>query len=202
MVHIATAPPAVEEVLALLRPGDILTHAYTGLTERLVDEGGAVKAAALDARESGVVARHRPWLRARSRSIRRRPSRRPASGPDTISTDLHQVSLPGPNLLDPLAQDIVARVSGDGTPAFTLLTVMSKFLHLGMPLRTSSRRRRRGPPPCSGSRPAPARSLWARLPMSRSCACRAAGTSSSTSMASDGRPTGSSSTRPRSSAVA
>jgi dihydroorotase len=54
--------------------------------------------------------------------------------PDTISTDLHQVSLPGPNLLDPLAQDIVARVSGDGTPAFTLLTVMSKLLHLGMPL--------------------------------------------------------------------
>ena len=54
MVHIATAPPAVEEVLALLRPGDIVTHAYTGLTERLVDEGGTVKAAALDARASGV----------------------------------------------------------------------------------------------------------------------------------------------------
>jgi dihydroorotase len=54
--------------------------------------------------------------------------------PDTISTDLHQVSLPGPNLIDPLAQEFIARVRGDGSPQFTLLTAMSKFLHLGMPL--------------------------------------------------------------------
>lgn len=133
MVHIATAPPAVEEILALLRPGDIVTHAYTGLTERLVDEGGTVKAAALDARASGVsldIGHGSGSFSFDSAEVFA------AAGvwPDTISTDLHQVSLPGPNLLDPLAQDIIARVSGDGTPAFTLLTVMSKLLHLGMPL--------------------------------------------------------------------
>jgi dihydroorotase len=133
MVHIATAPPAVEEVLALLRPGDIITHAYTGLTERLVDDDGSVKAAALDVRDAGV----RLDIGHGSGSFSFDSAEafaRAGVWPDTISTDLHQVSLPGPNLLDPLAQDIVARVTGDGSPAFTLLTVMSKLLHLGMPL--------------------------------------------------------------------
>jgi dihydroorotase len=51
--------------------------------------------------------------------------------PDVISTDLHQVSLPGPNLIDPAAIETVARVRGDGTPQFMLPTAMSKFLHLG-----------------------------------------------------------------------
>jgi dihydroorotase len=134
MVHIANAPPAVEEVLALLRPGDIVTHAYTGLGERLVDESGTIKPAAIEARSSGV------WMDighgSGSFSFESAEAlARAGFWPDTISTDLHQVSLPGPNLLDPLAQDIVARVTGDGTPAFTILTVMSKLLHLGMPLR-------------------------------------------------------------------
>jgi dihydroorotase len=52
--------------------------------------------------------------------------------PDTISTDLHQISLPGPNLIED--QEIMPRIRGDGTPQLTLLTVMTKFLFLGMPL--------------------------------------------------------------------
>ena len=39
MVHIADAPPEIGDVLALLRPGDIVTHCCTG-SMRLVDAAG------------------------------------------------------------------------------------------------------------------------------------------------------------------
>jgi dihydroorotase len=133
MVHIAIAPPAIEDVLNLMQPGDILTHSFTGLSERLLDEQGAVRAGAREARERGVVFD----IGHGSGSFSFESAEgltRAGIWPDTISTDLHQVSMPGPNLLDPLAIDVVARVKGDGSPAFTLLTVMSKFLYLGMPM--------------------------------------------------------------------
>ena len=40
MVHIGIGPPAVAEVLALMRPGDILTHCFTGNSMRIIDESG------------------------------------------------------------------------------------------------------------------------------------------------------------------
>jgi dihydroorotase len=131
MCHISETPPAVDSVLALLRPGDIVTHAFTGGGQRLIDRQGRVRPAALRARERGIrfdighgagsfsfasaeaLVRHDFW-------------------PDTISTDLHQISLPGPNLIED--QEIMPRIRGDGTPQLTLLTVMTKFLALGMPL--------------------------------------------------------------------
>ena len=131
MCHISDAPPSLERVLALLRPGDIVTHAYTGASQRLVDRRGGVRPAVRRAREAGIrfdvghgagsfsfetgeaLARHGFW-------------------PDTISTDLHQISLVGPNLVED--QELMPRVRGDGTPQLTLLTVMTKFLALGMEL--------------------------------------------------------------------
>jgi dihydroorotase len=131
MCHISNTPPAVERVLALLRPGDIVTHAYTGDGQRLIDDRGRVRPTALRAKEAGIrfdvghgagsfsfetgeaLARHEFW-------------------PDTISSDLHQLSLPGPNLV--ADQELMPRIRGDGTPGLTLLTVMTKFLSLGMPL--------------------------------------------------------------------
>jgi dihydroorotase len=134
MVHIAIAPPAIEDVLDLMRPGDILTHSFTGLSERLLDDDGQVRATAHEARERGVLLDIGHGSGSFSFESAEALTRA-GIWPDTISTDLHQVSMPGPNLLDPLAIDVIARVKGDGSPAFTLLTVMSKFLHLGMPLR-------------------------------------------------------------------
>lgn len=133
MAHISDAPPATDDFLPLLRPGDIVTHAFTGLTEKIVDEAGRLRDTAKAAHERGVVfdighgSGSFSFVTAEALA---------AEGfwPDTISTDLHQESLPGPNLIDPLAQEVVARVKGDGSPQFTLLTAMSKFLHLGMPL--------------------------------------------------------------------
>ncbi len=143
MCHISETPPPVDQVLPLLRPGDIVTHAFTGLSERIVDENGRLRDEARRARERGVI--FDVGHGAGSFSFETGEALA-AEGfwPDVISTDLHQVSLPGPNLLDPLSQELVARVKGDGTPQFTLLTVMSKFLHLGMPfaevIRATTRR--------------------------------------------------------------
>jgi dihydroorotase len=130
MCHVASGPPSIEEVLDLLRAGDILTHTYTGQSQHLIDDDGRMLPCAQQARERGVVFDIGHGSGSFSFESAEALS---AAGfwPDTISTDLHQVSLPGPRLIDPRAVEVVARVKGDGTPQFTLLTAMSKFLHLG-----------------------------------------------------------------------
>src|SRR4029077_17462340 len=40
MVHIGEGPPDVVDVLELMRPGDILTHCFTGFNMKLLDENG------------------------------------------------------------------------------------------------------------------------------------------------------------------
>jgi dihydroorotase len=133
MAHISDAPPETDDFLPLMRPGDIVTHAFTGLSEKIVDDSGSLRDSTREARSRGVVfdighgSGSFSFITAEALA---------AVGfwPDTISTDLHQESMAGPNLLDPLAQEVIARVKGDGSPQFTLLTAMSKFLHLGMPL--------------------------------------------------------------------
>ena len=114
MVHIAFGPPEIDDVLALLRAGDILTHCFTGLTMKIVDEAGRLYASAERAWDSGVVMDIGHGTGSFSyetaealMSVGRRPH--------VISTDLHQLSVQG--------------------PAFDLPTCMSKFLQLGMPLR-------------------------------------------------------------------
>ena len=54
MVHIANGV-AVEEVLSLLRPGDIVTHCYQGTGDGVVDDSGVVVDAVWAARERGVL---------------------------------------------------------------------------------------------------------------------------------------------------
>ena len=131
MCHISDTPPSVERVLDLLRPGDIVTHAFTGASERLIDQEGRVRRAAWRAKEAGV--RFDIGHGAGSFSFTSAEALL-AQGflPDIISTDLHQISLPGPNLLED--QEVMPRISGDGSPHLTLLTVMTKFLALGMSL--------------------------------------------------------------------
>jgi len=114
MVHIAFGPPEVDAVLALMRPGDILTHCFTGLTMKIVDADGRLRDFAKRAWDSGVVMDIGHGTGSFSYETAEALT---AAGrrPDVISTDLHQLSAKG--------------------PAFDLPTCMSKFLHLGMPLR-------------------------------------------------------------------
>jgi dihydroorotase len=106
MVHIGTTPPALGEVLDLLRPGDIVTHCASGIASPLGTEARAAYARgvlfdighgsggfAFDVISAQLDAGMRPH---------------------TISTDLHARSVYG--------------------PAFDLPTTMAKLLAVGMPL--------------------------------------------------------------------
>jgi dihydroorotase len=114
MVHIGGTPFDIEEVLGRLRPGDVVTHAYTGWRPGIVDEAtGRVVAAAREARERGVLfdvghgAGSFTWPVAEAAL---------ADGfrPDTISSDLHRLNI--------------------ASPVHDLATTMSKFLLLGLSL--------------------------------------------------------------------
>ena len=113
MVHIAMAPPSIDDVLDLLRPGDICTHSFTGLTMKIVDEEGRLRESARRALDRGILLDigHGTGSFAFESA-----EALLAQGvvPDTISTDMHQQSVYG--------------------PMFDLPTTMTKFLHLGMPL--------------------------------------------------------------------
>ncbi len=55
MVHIGNAPPVIDDILELLRPGDILTHAYHGKVGGVLGYQDKVLPAFRDAVERGIV---------------------------------------------------------------------------------------------------------------------------------------------------
>jgi dihydroorotase len=131
MCHISGSPPSTDAVLGKLRAGDTITHAYTGGGERLIDSRRRLKASVRRARDAGI--RFDLGHGAGSFSfISAEALAEQGFWPDSISTDLHQRSLPGPRLVEDQAQ--IVRIRGDGAPQLTLLTVMTKLLFLGMPL--------------------------------------------------------------------
>ena len=113
MVHIGGGPPSLLEVLELMRPGDILTHCFTGGDMRIIDDAGVLLEAAKRAWDSGVIldighgAGSFSFITAEKMF---------AAGyqPDVISTDIHQMSIHG--------------------PLYDMPTCLSKFLALGMSL--------------------------------------------------------------------
>lgn len=135
MVHIADAPPRIEEVLPHLRSGDVITHCFTGATMKIVDGEGLLREDVRRAWDAGVVMDIGHGAGSLSFEAAEAVL---AAGyqPTTISTDLHQMSVHGPAVVssDVDASPLI-RVRGNGTPQFDLPTCMSKFLALGMPLR-------------------------------------------------------------------
>ena len=113
MAHIDEPPPSYEEVLARLRPGDVLTHAFRPFPNSPATAQGTVKRAVIDARQRGVLFD----IGHGKGSFAFKTARAMlANGflPDTISSDVHALCING--------------------PAFDQVTTMSKFLCLGMPL--------------------------------------------------------------------
>jgi dihydroorotase len=113
MAHIDHPPPSYEEVIARLRPGDILTHAFRPFPNSAVTAQGTVKRAVREARERGVLFD----IGHGQGSFAFKTARAMlANGfyPDTISSDVHALCING--------------------PAFDQVTTMSKFLCMGMPL--------------------------------------------------------------------
>ncbi|HKW92832.1 MAG TPA: amidohydrolase/deacetylase family metallohydrolase [Methylomirabilota bacterium] len=113
MCHIGAAPGNLSDLLDLLRPGDILTHAFSGAGNNTV-QNGHVLPAALAAKRRGVIVDVGHGGGSYDFTVCE-PAMQQGFGPDTISSDIHVVSI--------------------NTPGYpTLPWVMSKFLALGMPL--------------------------------------------------------------------
>lgn len=113
--HIGDAPGDLSALLDRLRPGDILTHAYSGAGNNVVQEG-RVLAAALAARQRGVVIDVGHGGGSFDYTVAE-PAIEQGLVPDTISSDIHAVS--------------------GNTPGQPYLPwVMSKFLNLGFDLET------------------------------------------------------------------
>jgi dihydroorotase len=113
MVHIDHPPPALEDVLARLRPGDILTHCFRPFPNNPSTADGSVRNAVVEARKRGILFDVGHGMGSFSLKTARAML---ANGfaPDCISSDVHALCING--------------------PAFDLLTTMSKFLCLGMKL--------------------------------------------------------------------
>jgi dihydroorotase len=112
-VHISQTPPSLEEVLAELGLGDIITHSYTPHDQGILDEQGQIRPAVSEARERGVLFDLGHGAGSFGFEVARKAL---AQGfpPDTISTDLYYANIDN-KVLD-------------------LPTTMTKFLALGMPL--------------------------------------------------------------------
>jgi dihydroorotase len=134
MVHISDSPPQISEVLAVLRPGDIVTHCCTGGTMKLVDAGGALLDAARDALERGIILD--VGHGAGSLNFASADAMLSAGvTPHVISTDLHQMSLHVNSLASSDAvESPVVQFTGRADDRFNLPLCMSKFLALGVPL--------------------------------------------------------------------
>ncbi len=146
MVHLSTAPPDIKTVLSFLRSGDIVTHCFTGQNMQLVDEKGEILDVAKKAWDKGVIADLGHGAGSFSFDVAEAFVNK-GFWPHVISSDLHWLSIFGPNLMDPLkgsafgdlstsseARSLIVQVKGDGKPVFSLLTCIDKMLYLGMPL--------------------------------------------------------------------
>jgi dihydroorotase len=114
MIHMGQTFSPLPDILALLRPGDIVTHVYSPPPHGILDDNGRVLPQVREARRRGILfdvgngrIGHITWEVA-ERAIQQ------DFLPDTISSDM--------------------TAAGRTYQVFSLPNVMSKFLMLGMPL--------------------------------------------------------------------
>jgi dihydroorotase len=113
MVHIDVPPPTLEEVLVRMRPGDVLTHCFRPFPNTPATAEGKVLPAVSEARKRGVIFDIGHGMGSFSFATARTMLANDFR-PDCISSDVHALCIEG--------------------PAFDLLTTLSKFICLGMPL--------------------------------------------------------------------
>ena len=113
MIHVGDTSTPLEDLVAMLRPGDVVTHTFHGRSHGLLYDDGRVYAGVLEAQRRGVVFDVGHGAGSFSFRVAEKAL---AAGfvPGNISSDLHAKNVEG--------------------PVFDHVTVLSKFLHLGMPL--------------------------------------------------------------------
>ena len=119
MVHIGGSHSSVPEILALTRPGDVITHSFRGGEGGILDAQGRVYDEVLERVASGV---HLDIGHGAGSFSFDTAEKAMGQGlrPGTISSDVHQFNVHG--------------------PVFDLATTVSKFLYLGFSLEEAIQR--------------------------------------------------------------
>jgi len=113
MIHIGGTRHPLEEIFGKLRPGDIVTHSFTARPPGIITDSGKLLPAALEARKRGVIFDVGHGAGSFGFKVAEQAMEQ-GFAPATISSDIHVYNLRG--------------------PVFDLVTTLSKFLHLGIPL--------------------------------------------------------------------
>lgn len=113
MTHISTSPPSIHEVAEYLRPGDILTHCFTGQDMRIIGPDGTIDPQIKALKDQGLILDVGHGTGSFSYEVAEAMLGQ-GIPPDVISSDIHQMAIQG--------------------PMFDLPTTLSKFINLGMPL--------------------------------------------------------------------
>lgn len=119
MVHIGSTAAPLDDLLEMLRPGDVVTHCFHGHPEGILDANGRVKLIVRAAIERGILFDVGHGAGSFSFEVARAALEQGLL-PGTISSDIHTWSVTG--------------------PSYDLATTASKFLHLGVPLPEVIRR--------------------------------------------------------------
>lgn len=113
MIHVGNSFTPMEDLVNMLRPGDIVTHAYHGNNHGALDQSGRVYDGILEAQKRGVIFDIGHGAGSFTFDVAEKAL---AQGfyPGNISSDLHVYNIEN--------------------PVHDQITTLSKFLHLGMPL--------------------------------------------------------------------
>jgi len=115
MIHHAKSSIPIDELLDALDEGDVYTHCFHGYGNAPFEDGtGRPRASTLEARRRGVLFDVGHGMGAFFWDVAEKACKEYGFWPDTISSDIHRYNLFG--------------------PVCNLGNVLSKFLHLGMPL--------------------------------------------------------------------
>lgn len=113
VVHIGNYPPAIEDVLAIMQKGDVITHCYHGKPNGLLKADGSIKEETLRAIDRGVIFDVGHGT-ASFNFITAKRAMKQGFYPSSISTDIYIKNYKG--------------------PVHSLAVTMSKLLNLGLSL--------------------------------------------------------------------
>ena len=110
MIHVGGSVNQFEQFMEKLRPGDIVTHSFTGRPHGILDNNNKVVDAAWDALNRGVIFDVGHGAGSFSFPVAEACLEQ-GLGPGTVSSDVHRYNIRG--------------------PVFDLMTTLSKYVHLG-----------------------------------------------------------------------
>jgi dihydroorotase len=113
MIHVGGSVNQFEQFMEKLRPGDIVTHSFTGRPHGILDNNNKVVDAAWDAMNRGIIFDVGHGAGSFSFPVAEACLEQ-GLGPGTVSSDVHRYNVRG--------------------PVFDLMTTLSKYIHLGYSL--------------------------------------------------------------------